>query len=222
MKMRLCYCVTAFIMLVASCGLAQTTVETRCPAGYTALQSGRVQLANGNIKEYMCFNSATGDFYFPNAVNLFGGLTGIASVTTQSNTTPVSIVVSQAVAVNQTANIASTSVYTVPASQAGMYRITCYTVVTQAATTSSTTPTCQLRYTDSFSNVTNSGLTIADGGLTTNTVGHTNFLAGNRAGNLTFYAKASTTIEYSLTGYVSSGATPMAYTVVIKLEYLGS
>jgi hypothetical protein len=41
-------------------------------------------------------------------------------------------------------------------------------------------------------------------------------------GVITIQARAGATISYYVNGYLSSGATPMQYSVHIKLEYLGN
>lgn len=119
-------------------------------------------------------------------------------------------------AVNLTAqavNIGATSI-TTPAAN-GFYRASCYVVVTQAATTSSTLPSCQIGWTDADSstaqvtNLTNTN--------STNVVGNTGALATTFTPP-TFYAKTGVPITYATTGYASVGATPMQYAIHIRLE----
>jgi len=122
------------------------------------------------------------------------------------------------------ADIALTTLYAIPASApAGWYRLTCYIVVTQAATTSSTMPGCKASFTDQDTNtVANPILTNTS---TANVVGTTNsawLTTGQGSGVLSFYAKAGTNIQYGSSGYVSSGATPMLFALHARLEYLGS
>lgn len=118
---------------------------------------------------------------------------------------------------NNTASIGTTTLYAVPASGAGTYRVTCFAVITQAATTSSTLPGCSVNWTDQDSSAVIGGNVTT--GNTTNTVGtYTAVIAGPIPG---MEVKASTNITFNFSGYASSGATPMAYSVHVKLEYLG-
>ena len=119
----------------------------------------------------------------------------------------------------QAASIGSTLLYAVPASGAGMYRFDCYVVLTQAATTSSTLPQCQILWNDNDTNSSESqNVTLTSG---TNTVGLTGLMSTtvNPAG--VYEVKASTNVNYAVNGYASTGATPMQYAIHIKLEYLG-
>lgn len=111
----------------------------------------------------------------------------------------------------QTASVSTTSLYTAPA--AGLYLFSCYEVVTTAATSSSTLPNCRVNFTDaetsvvSYQNATNTA--------TGNTVGL--ILQGVSVINVA----AGATISYSTANYASSGATAMAYSVHVRLQYLG-
>ena len=121
-----------------------------------------------------------------------------------------------------TANVGATTLYAVPASGVGMYRVSAYVVLTTAASISSTLPNVQLVYTDSDSNTSvtldvtpilgaaGSGQT---GALTANTVGTVS------CDVKVIYVKASTTIQYKTVNYASSLA-GMAYALRIKLEAL--
>jgi hypothetical protein len=116
--------------------------------------------------------------------------------------------------VNQSANVGSATLYAVPASGAGMYRATCYAVVTTADAASSTLPSVGIGWTDKDSGVA----------LLANTVTSTN--TANSAGAFgqgvqVFYAKASTNITYQTSSYASGTAGAMKYCIHIKLEYLG-
>jgi hypothetical protein len=116
--------------------------------------------------------------------------------------------------VNQSANVASATLYAVPASGAGMYRATCYAVVTTPDGASSTLPSVGIGWTDKDSSVA----------LLANSVTSTN--SANAAGAFgqgtqVFYAKASTNITYQTSSYASGTAGTMKYAVHIKLEYLG-
>lgn len=122
----------------------------------------------------------------------------------------------------QTANKGATTLYAVPASGAGMYRVSCLIVLTTAASVSSTLPNGQVLYTD---NETGGAITLdvtpilgvagtgQTGALTANTVGTT------VSGVVVINAKASTNIQYQTVNYASSLA-GMAYALHIKLEAL--
>ncbi len=114
----------------------------------------------------------------------------------------------------QAANVAATTIYAVPAGGAGMYRISCYASVTQAATTSSTLPNIGVLWTDNDSGVALSSTTVTP----TNTA---NTLGAFGTGSIIIYAKASTNIQYQTSNYASSGATAMQYGAHIKVEFLG-
>jgi hypothetical protein len=116
--------------------------------------------------------------------------------------------------VNQNANIASTTLYAVPANGAGMYRVSCYAVETTPDGASSTLPNIGIGWTDS-----DSGVALLAGTVTpTNTA---NAAGAFGQGIQTIYAKASTNITYQTSNYASGSAGVMKYAVHIKLEYLG-
>jgi hypothetical protein len=117
-----------------------------------------------------------------------------------------------------TANVSSTTIAT-PGSN-GVYRASCYTVVTTAASTTSTLPYCQLLYTDPGSNVAETiDLTNASAGSPTpnGTVGG---ILGNSEPAPVFYfdAKGGVAIQYATTGYASTGGTSMVYSIFMLLE----
>lgn len=122
----------------------------------------------------------------------------------------------------QTANIGAATLYPVPVSGAGLYRVNCHIVETTAGSISSTLPNVQIVYTDADT----SGTVTIDatpilaaaglgqtGLLTTNTVGTTS------SGVITINAKASTNIQYQTVNYASNLA-GMAYSLKIRLEDL--
>lgn len=119
----------------------------------------------------------------------------------------------------QGAAIGATTLYAVPATGAGMYRVSFVAKVTRAATTSSTLGGAggfQAIYTDQDDSV------VVTTGLVTNISGAT--LTGNTtqivyAGSIVVNAKASTNIQYQF-GYTSSGATTMQYNMHVRVEAL--
>jgi hypothetical protein len=144
----------------------------------------------------------------------------IATVNNVATVGPgVAAIVAKADQTAQAANIAATTLYAVPAGGAGTYRASCYVVTTQAATTSSTLPSCQFNFTD---NDTNLGeVSIVSQNSTANTLGVVGAVAANIVAFPIFQVRPSTNIQYQTNGYLSTGATPMQYAIHIKLEYLG-
>jgi hypothetical protein len=127
---------------------------------------------------------------------------------------PASIAVAQVDLTAQGANIGSTPILTPGAN--GFYRISCYIVLTRAATTSSTTPNCNVIYTDADTSVSETVLTGLGGTL--NIVGAIDLIASPSGNGGIFFAKSGSAINYSTTNYVSSGATSMQYAIHIRLE----
>jgi len=111
--------------------------------------------------------------------------------------------------VGQTANVASTALFT--ARSAGIYKIGALEVLTTPGTTSSVLPAVSITYTDADTNVVKT-VTVAD--TTTNALGDTihNFGEYNVANN--------TVVSFSTASYASVGATPMAYALHIRCQYL--
>ena len=163
-------------------------------------------------------NSSTGmrfeapDFAF--VTGLFSSYAGIATV---SKGIPAEYATVDLTA--QGAAIAATTIYAVPASGAGMYRISFVAKVTQAATTSSVlggTNGFRVVYTDQNDSV-----------VVTTPAGHPyNSTTANLALNTTqavysgviiINAALSTNIQYSI-DWTSVGATPMQYNLHIKVE----
>lgn len=125
--------------------------------------------------------------------------------------------VATAAATTQAANIGATTVFTVPANLPGSYRMTCFIVVTQAASTSSTLPNCNINVTDVTGTAHSlNGLTSTNAGNTVGTIG-----APTADQAAIWQCQAGSAIQYQTNGYASSGATVMQYSVFVKLEYLG-
>jgi hypothetical protein len=115
---------------------------------------------------------------------------------------------------NQSANISSTLLYSVPGNGAGMYRVSCYAVETTADAASSTLPNVGVGWTDS-----DSGVALLAGTVTsTNTA---NAAGAFAQGLQIIYAKAGTNITYQTSNYASSTAGAMKYALRIRLEYMG-
>jgi hypothetical protein len=116
----------------------------------------------------------------------------------------------------QTASIAATTLYAVPASQGGMYRVCYHAFRTRAATTSSTLGPITFTATQTVDSVNRTWPQASITNISTNT---TNTTAGQYANCLVLEAKASTNIQYIM-GYTSSGATTMEYALYITAERL--
>jgi len=127
--------------------------------------------------------------------------------------------VAKADATAQSANIGVTSFYTVPAGAGGLYRASCYLVITQAASTSSTLPSCTIRYLDNETGVQEANAMSATG-YSGNTVG-LNTLYNQYSDSVVVSIQAGSTVAYQTSSYASSGATPMQYSAHVRLEYLG-
>lgn len=112
----------------------------------------------------------------------------------------------------QAANIAATTLYAVPAASVGLYKVSGYIIVSQAATTSCTLPSIVITWTDTDNNTAQS--------LTLTPTNSTNALTNFQQAIATINAKPSTNVQYSTTGYLSSGATPMQYAIHVRIEAL--
>lgn len=146
------------------------------------------------------------------------GITKYKSISTVSNGIPTEYATVDLT--SQSAAISATTLYAVPSSGVGMYRISYVATVTTAATNSSTlggTNGFQIVYTDGNDSVvkTTPGTIVA--GVNTNSTNSTS--TGTISGCYVVYAKASTNIQYQM-DYTSVGATPMQYNLHIKLEAL--
>lgn len=134
----------------------------------------------------------------------------------------VAVIVAAVDLTAQNNNIGATTLYAVPTSGAGMYRVSGYTVITTAAGVSSTLPNLQVVWTDKDNSVvqTAANFTASTAANTTATDGLTNVNAGAGA-TLTISVKANTNIQYQTVNYASNAANAMQYAVHIKVEYLG-
>lgn len=150
----------------------------------------------------------------PNSQLPIGLANGVASLDSTAHIPPGQLTYANFNAVTQAANISATTLYAVPVDRAGLYRVSAYAVVTQAATTSSTLPNIGVLWTDSDANVA----------LSANTVTPTNAANAPGAfgnGDIVISARAGTNIQFQTSNYASTGATPMQYAVHLRVEYLG-
>lgn len=143
-----------------------------------------------------------------------GAPNGVASLDGTGHVPPAQFTYANFNAAAQAANISATTIYAVPADRGGLYRVSAYGVVTQAATTSSTLPNIGVLWTDNDANVA----------LSANTVTPTNTANAPGAfgnGDIVISARGGTNIQFQTSNYASSGATAMQYAVHLRLEYLG-
>lgn len=147
----------------------------------------------------------------PSTFAIPGTISSVNGISTVGN--GVAIQVANVALTNQTANIPTTALYTVPAGQGGRYRVTMNTILMTPASTSSTLPQSTIFWTDSDS----SGTPSANIGATS--TGNTTSSAS--VGNITVYAKAGTAINVSTSTYASSPANTMAYNARYLVDFLG-
>lgn len=139
----------------------------------------------------------------------------------QTPAAPPSASVASYNATAQTANISATTFYTVPASTGfgpaplqGKYEMKCYVVETTAGSSSSTLPSCGVKWTDSDS-ATAETLNTVSATNTGNTVG--SYAAGSQ-----IISPAAGSVVQILTASYASSAAGMAYTVRASLTYIGN
>jgi hypothetical protein len=139
-------------------------------------------------------------------------ITSYAGVTTVSNGVAAQYVNVDLTA--QGADIGTTTLYAVPANGAGYYRVQAYIILNRAATTSSTRPQVNLFWTDKDNSTVQTFVILGVDSAN-------NLTTPNSSIPCSLSAKASTNIQYSTSGYATSGATSMQYSLKIRLEYLG-
>lgn len=108
----------------------------------------------------------------------------------------------------------ATQTFITPAAN-GFYRFEAILEITQAATTSSQTPALSLNYTTADSSTARSN--VLTGQTTGNAVGTTLGVIVNTITPSSIYAKSGVPITMSCSGYTSSGATQMQYSVHARL-----
>lgn len=149
-----------------------------------------------------------------------GKFTTYNNIATVSNGVPS--ILAEVNAVDQTAAIATSTLYAVPSSGAGAYRISWHAIRNRAATTSSTLGALTITYTDSDGvsrAITATGQNSAGTMQTTNTTNSATTTGSTWGHPLVIYASASTNIQYAY-AYASSGGTSMRYNLRIRLEAL--
>ena len=180
----------------------------------------------GSAQSYHVGNLRLGDTTAPTTLlDIIGKMTITSAglITKYNNVATIGNGVPSLVAVSnltgQTAAIGATTIYAVPSTGAGLYRVSFLATITTAATTSSTlggTTGAQVRFTDPNDSVVKTTTAINANAQ----ISQANTTATAVSIVLLAYCKASTNLQY-LYGYTSSGATPMAYDLNIIVEYLG-
>ena len=132
-------------------------------------------------------------------------------------------IVAKSLLTGQSAAIAATTLYAVPAAGEGVYRVSWTASITTAATTSSvlggsTTTGLQLIYTNPTDTVVKTSNPV-NVNNSVNTAANTT--GTSVSGTFNAYCKASTNLQYQY-GYTSVGATAMVYDLTIIVEYLGA
>ncbi len=141
-------------------------------------------------------------------LQLSGLVTKYNNISTVSN--GVASVVAAIDATAQAANIATATLYAVPAN--GFYRVSIYVTVTSAGTTS-TMPSTTITYTDGNAGTNAHSTTTTatnTGNSVTTTFAQTTYV---------LYAKTGTNIQYATGGYASTGSA-MQYALRIRVEAL--
>ena len=149
------------------------------------------------------------------SVSNTGLVTTYGAVATVAGGMPSQLATSNLTA--QGAAIVATTLYAVPASGAGLYRVSYVATVTQAASTSCVlggSAGFQVKFTNNTDNV------VKTSNPTTSTISAVNATGTTISGDLYAYCKASTNLQY-LMDYTSVGVTPMQYDLSIRVEYLG-
>jgi hypothetical protein len=116
------------------------------------------------------------------------------------------------------ADIGTVTLYSVPA--VGFYRASCYVAVAAHASSSSTLPSCSIRYVDRDSNTHGTTVATVSPTTTCNADG-CSAISQASATPAFFEAFAGTTIAINVSGYASNPSTTMTYSVFAVLEYLG-
>lgn len=188
---------------------------TRLQFGGTTSSFPSIKRSSAILAFRLADDSADAGFSASTGV-LSGKLTTYNNIATVQNGVPAAYASSDLTA--QQAAIAATTLYAVPASGQGRYRISWSADITTAAATPATsvlggTSGFQVIYTSPTDSVVK---TTVPGNSTTSAANTTGTAV---SGTLIVFAKASTNIQYSF-DYTNGGATPMVYEIHITLEAL--
>jgi hypothetical protein len=144
------------------------------------------------------------------SLNTSGVATKVANATTAGNGLP--FIIADVNSTGLTANVSTTNL--LASATQGMYAIEVYWVCTTAATSSGTLPSVVVGWTDDSG--TTQSTTVAPAS-STNAVG-----SYGRSSGLVLYSGIAQNITYSTTGYASSGATSLTYSLRFRLIAYGT
>jgi len=97
----------------------------------------------------------------------------------------------------------------------GMYRISCYEIITTAATSSSTLPNCQVVYIDEYETAVQPLTLNVTSTSSANTVGTL------VQGSVVITVQGGDTLTMQGANFATSGDTPMAFQFTYRIEFLG-
>jgi hypothetical protein len=199
--------------LVSAVFLTVLVIQITLSVVAVKAQTTPVQLANGwmggTVVPTSCSSGNSRDFYNPATNMLFRCIGNVYQNGTYLATSA-----------NLSAQGADvTLVNLLTNSIGGTYEMSCYAVVTRAATTSSTLPACAGSYTDMDTSVVETPT--LSGAQTGNTLGLTGGGANLAPVPSIIRVKAGTTIAWATSGYASVGGTSMQFAVHVRLVFIG-
>lgn len=205
-------------LIYGSAATSTTFGVARASLSVIATNAGPLAIGTNNTAQALYFGTNSTKRLTLGAAGeceLVGKVTNYNSIATVNN--GVSSLIASTSATNQTAAISASTIYAVPASGQGMYRVSWSAMINTAASTSSILGGAtgfQLTYTDPADNV------VKTSNPTTVTSSAANTTATAISGTFNAFCKLSTNLQYSF-GYTSVGATPMAYCIYVYVECLG-
>jgi len=185
----------------------------------SAPSSGFLYMTNLNVVDHTNpdIRFVPPDLILATGINIeIGGLATVYNgIATSGNGIPSIYAAANAVGIIE--EYTPRTIYGVPATGQGMYRVSWVAAITTAASTSSVlggTNGFQVIYTDPADSV------VKTSNPATVTNSSANTTATSISGNFNAYCKASTNLQWSF-GYTSVGATAMVYDIHVKAERLG-
>ena len=188
-------------------GFGSTATATAADSGISRLGAASLAIGNGTASD------TTGNLSFNKVIKYAGVATVSAGVPSELATVDLTA---------QSAAIAAgTALYSVPATGAGLYRVSCYAKITTVSDISSVlggTKGFQLTWTDPTDSTTPTAVTFTDQSSQSLTGNTTTTIYSTSA---TVACKASTALQYGFDYSDTHTSTAMAYKISIKVEYLG-
>lgn len=182
-------------LLIGSTGNAPVAATLTCTSNQVSCTNGAGSITVG----------------LPSTLAVPGTVTSYNGTTTAAGGVP--ILVADVTEPNLTANLGSTTIYTVPSGKSGWYEIRCNAKLMTAAGTSSTLPSHTITGTDAD----NSGSISGNAGAPSSA----NNTSAWSQGTLTMYLAASSAIAATTTGYASNPANAMVYQARYLVFYDG-